>query len=889
MTLPGGFRFGSYEVLSLLGVGGMGEVYRARDLKLQRDVALKILPDEFSLDPDRCARFEREARILAALSHPTIAAIHGIEDSPRQGVDAAAGSVARALVLELVEGPTLADELAGSALPIARAFNVARQIAEALEAAHERGIVHRDLKPANVKIRADGVVKVLDFGLAKALDTTAAMSGDALPRTRTPALTEVGTLFGTPAYMSPEQVRGRAADHRSDIWAFGCVLYEMLTGRPPFAGDDPADVVAAVLRSEPDWSALPPNLPAAARRLLRRCLEKDRARRLRDIGDARLDLDEALAEPKIESTPARAVPRRERIAWLAMAIALAALAAFGAARFTASQAPTPQELRLDVTTPETTSPASFALSPDSSAIVFSALGPRGPQLWVRELASTVAQPLAGTEDGQYPFWSPDGRSIGFFTLNALKRVDVDGGRAQTLVPTVTPGGGAWGPDGTILYVPMDNGGVFRVPVTGGTPSRVTPDPPPSTLPLATRAPQFLPDGRHFLFYVALEDESAGVYVGNFETRQIRRILVTDTPASYGAGHLWYVNDATLFAQPFDAETLELSGSVTRIADDVSLEPAVAGASTSVAGPIAYRSGARTLRRQLLWFDRAGRQLGAVGDDYLRINNPALSPDERQLLAQQTVRQNVDVWLFDLDREVPTRLTVSPTVDSIPLWAPDGSRFALNTTTQDGRAIVIRSLDGSRADERLAQFTNAVTIPTSWSPDGTFVLASTLDAAAGTWDLVALPFGSERTAVQLTETPPYDERNAEFSPDGKWFLFESNESGAPEIYLRAFPGPGPKMRVSTNGGRQPRWRRDGGELFYIAPDAKLMAVPVDRAGDQPSFGTPVPLFQTRPIPTTAINRQQYVVSSDGERFLMVTAEEAPTPPITILMNWQPPAR
>ncbi len=887
--LARGFRFGGYEVSSLLGVGGMGEVYRARDAKLQRDVALKILPSEFLLDPDRCARFEREAQILAALNHPTIGAIYGLEDSQLPEAGGIAGKFARALVLELVEGPTLADELAAGGLPVTRALEIARQIADALEAAHDRGIVHRDLKPANVKVRPDDIVKVLDFGLAKTLESpTAATSGNAPnPRTPTPAPTEVGAIFGTPEYMSPEQVRGRAADQRSDIWAFGCILYEMLTGRRPFAADEPAEETAAVLRAEPDWAALPSDLPSPALRLLRRCLAKDRTRRLRDIGDARLEIDDALAAREQAGEPARRGTLR--FAWFAGAIALAAVAAYGGALLTADRAQPAGEMRLDVHTPDTPNAASFAIAPDARSLVFSAIGPDGPQLWLRTLDSAEPQPLAGTEEGQYPFWSPDGRSIGFFTLNALKRIDLDGASAQTLAPTVTPGGGTWGPQDTILYVPMDNGGVFRIPASGGESVRVTPDPTPGSPPLATRAPQFLPDGRRFLFYVGLEDESAGVYIGDIESGAIRRILAADTPAMYGAGHLWFVNDATLFAQAFDPATLELSGPVTRIANDVSVEAAVAAVSTSAAGPIAFRTGARTLLRQLVWVDRAGRRLDTVGEEYVRVNNPTLSPDGRQLLVQQTVRQNVDVWLIDLEREVRTRLTQSPTVDSIPTWSPDGSRFVQNTSTPDGRVLLIQSLDGSRANEVLATFTDNITLTNSWAPNGQYVLATTLDPAAGTWDVRALSVAADRPSLQLTATPLYDERNAEFSPDGAWFAFESNESGTREIYVRAFPGPGPnKVRVSTSGGRQARWRRDGTELFYVELDNTMMAVPVAWTDGRPTFGAPSALFEARMIPTIAINRQQYVVSADGQRFLLVAPEDAPTPPITLLMNWRPPS-
>ena len=892
MTLARGFRFGAYEVLSLLGVGGMGEVYRARDTKLNRDVALKILPDVFALDPDRCARFEREAQILASLSHPGIGAIYGLEDSAVPEGGTGASPRKRALVLELIEGPTLADELARGALPVTQALEIAGQIAEALEAAHESAIVHRDLKPANIKVRPDGLVKVLDFGLAKALESPAARPASSQPKTlMSPALTEVGTLFGTAAYMSPEQARGRAADKRSDVWAFGCVLFEMLTGKRAFAGEETSDVIAAILRGEPEWSALPTDVPPSIHRLLRRCLEKDRARRLRDIGDARLEIDDGRLAPATAHAGARSSVLRERIAWTA-ALALAALAAFGATRWS-SKVERPAETRLDITTAETTVPASFAISPDGGAVVYNVEGARGSQLWIRSLESTSARPLAGTEGGQYPFWSPDGRSIGFFTVNLLKRVDIDGGRPQTLATVVTAAGGTWNADGTILYVPLDNGGVFRIPATGGESQRVIGREqavdgraPIRTPALATRHPQFLPDGRHFLFYVALEDESAGVYVGDLGSDGIRRILGTDTPAVYGAGHLWFVNGDSLFAQQFDPTTQELTGSVVRVADDVSVDATVAAISASAVGPIAYRTGARWLRRQLSWFDRTGRPLGIVGDDDLRVTNPSLSPDGRQLLVQQTVRQNVDVWLLDIDRGILTRQTVDPAVESMPVWAPDGGRFVFNAPGENRRELAIKHIDGSKPDEVLDTFSDDIAISTDWSADGQYVLIKRLDPSAGTWDLWALPAQGGSMPLPLASTA-YDEKDGQFSPDGQSFAFESNESGTAEIYVQPFPQPGAKVRISTNGGEQVRWRRDGKELYYVALDGMLMAVPVDASAGRSGFGTPVPLFETRLTPTVAIGRQQYVVTNDGERFLMVTAEEAPAPPITLLLNWQPP--
>jgi Tol biopolymer transport system component len=875
MTLSRGARLGSYEVLSLIGVGGMGEVYLARDSKLKRDVALKILPNAFAVDADRCARFEREAQILASLSHPAIGAIYGLED----GRDESANRAIHALVLEHIEGPTLADALARGALPVAQALEIARQIADALEAAHERGIVHRDLKPANVKVRPDGLVKVLDFGLAKALEPQPA-DADELSQPRTllsPGHTEIGMLFGTPAYMSPEQVRARPADKRSDVWAFGCLLYEMLTGKRAFAGDEPSDVMAAILRAEPDWDALPRDVPSSVDRLLRRCLEKDRSRRLRDIGDARLELDDTRAGPA--PAPGKTLGR-ERLVWLgAMALA-AVLAAVAAARWEASRVAPPRELRLDVTTGETENPASFALSPDGQMIVYNVRGARGSQLWIRSLDDSTPRPLPGSEDGQFPFWSPDGRSIGFFTLSSLQRVDVDGGRPQRLATALTPAGGTWHEDGTILYVPQNNAGVFRISEDGGQSTPVTPVQSP---PLAARAPQFLPDGRHFLFYASVETESAGIYVGDIQSGEIRRLMGSETPATYGSGHLWFLNEGTLYARPFDPETQALTGVARRVAEGLNVQDW--GVSASPAGPVAYRSSA-PLRRQLTWFDRDGRNLGTIGADDQRANNPSLSPDGRQLLVQQTPRQNVDVWLFDLDRGVTTRLTNDPAVESMPIWAPDGTRFVYNAPTEESRALKVKHIDGSKPDEVLATFSaDDITLSTDWSPDGAFVIVRRRDADSGTWDLWALPSDGDGPPLQLTSTP-YDELEGQVSPDGRWLAYESNESGTFEIFVQSFPLAGAKVRVSTNGGQQVRWRSDGRELFYVGQDRMLTSVSVGPETERSRFGAPVPLFPTRLPPPTAVARQQYVVSKDGERFLMFMAEETPAPPITVLLNWQP---
>ena len=537
----------------------------------------------------------------------------------------------------------------------------------------------------------------------------------------------------------------------------------------------------------------------------------------------------------------------------------------------------PLETRLDVTTPETTRSSSFALSPDGRSIVFSAAGPGGEQLWVRSLHSTLPRPIAGTEGGVYPFWSPDGRSIGFFTINALKRVAIDGSEAQSLAAVLTPGGGTWNADGTILYVPNASRGVFRISATGG-------DSTPVTQGFATRLPQFLPDGRHFLFYASGEEETAGVYVGDLQSDDVARLLAADAPAAFGSGYVWFVRDDTLFAQQLDPITRTLGGDVHPIADDVGID-LNAPVSASAAGPVAYRSGRRHLRQQLAWFDRSGAALGIAGEEGMQVRDPSLSLDDRYVVVQRAVRQNLDIWLLELERNIFTRLTNAPEIESLPLWSPDRSRVVFNSAVGGRQGLAIKVVDGTAPDELLLPTTDFASA-SDWSPDGRYILYTQFDGANSA-DLWALTLDADRTRIQLTSTR-YVERDGQFSPDGRQIAFESNESGTPEIYVQPFPRPGAKVRISTNGGRQVRWRRDGAELFYIALDNTLMSVPMGPTTGPSGVGTPVRLFTTRVPAPIVVMRQQYVVTADGQRFLMVSRDEAPTPPITLLSNWTPPA-
>ncbi len=869
MPHPAGSRIGAYEILAAVGAGAMGEVYRARDTRLEREVAIKVLPDAFAADSDRVARLEREARVLAALDHPNIARVYGLEND---------GGI-RAVVMELVAGETLAERLARGAIALEPALAIARAVAEALEAAHARGIVHRDLKPANIKVRQDGTVKVLDFGLAKALEGTPG-GGEPAAATLTRYDTRAGVVLGTAAYMAPEQARGESVDRRADIWSFGVVLFEMLAGRRPFAGENASDAIAEVLKSEPAWSALPA-LPAGIERLLRRCLEKNLRQRQQDIADARLDLDDAMRGEPLSPERAKRVTRPERVAWGAALVAVALGAGFASQRLARPGSMSARASFVDIDTPGTFAPTSFALSPDGRALVFSGSEQEGRQLFLRSLDTGATRPLPGAQDALHPFWSPDGRSVGFFTASRLMVLNLDGGTPVAIAHTLTPGGGTWNQDGTILYVPVDNAGMFQIPAAGGERKEIV----LGTAGRLTRFPQFLPDGRHFLFYVpAGGDAEPGVYVGSLDGAESRRLTAADGPARYTAGHLLFVQERSLLAQAFDPASRTLSGTMKQVADRVVIDGVSVGLSVSAAGSIAYRPGeAQVRRRRLIWFDRSGKELGVASGEQAPpyVNNPALSLDGKRVAVQATERQNTDIYTLDLERNTFDRLTVDPGVDAMPVWSADGSRLVYNTPQ---RGLTVKRLDGSAADQPLMDDRGVVRIATDWSRDGRFVLYKEIDPATATFDLWAWSV-ADQDKVRVASTQ-YNERDAQFSPDGRFVAFESDELGHAEIYLQSFPRPGSRHKVSVGGGTQVRWRADGKEVFYVAPDKHLMAVAIrEEANLAAAVGTPVPLFVAPVIvPFAPIHRQQYVVSADGRRFLINTADQLDTAPLTLLMNW-----
>jgi eukaryotic-like serine/threonine-protein kinase len=876
MNLNPGTRIGPYEIKSPLGEGGMGIVYRALDTQLQREVALKLLPDNVAKDADRLARFEREAQVLASLNHPNIAQIYGLEGS----------GTSRCIVMELVEGETLQERLKHGPIVVDEALPIAKQIAEALEAAHEKGITHRDLKPGNIQLMPNGTVKVLDFGLAKAVNEDAGSPVSSHSPTLSMAATQAGVILGTAAYMSPEQARGKVVDRRTDIFSFGSVLYEMLTGRAVFEGEDAAEILSRVLQRAPDWTLLPANTPPRIRDLLRICLRKDVKKRRQTARDVHTDIEDALTEPVVSAVAPRPT-RRESIGWISAGVfALAAVLATLVALRSASP---PPEMRLEITAPPTQNPA-LAISPDGKKIVFTATGEGEARLWLRSLDAISTRSLAGTDGAVYPFWSPDSRSIGFFADGKLKRIDIDAGTTQILASVAVARGGTWGVDDTILFVPGGIGAIFRISATGGEPAAVT-----RLLvqqrQIGHRFPQYLPDGRHFLYYVTGTREVRGVYIGDVDGPETRRLLDADAAAVYASsGHLLFVRRGTLFAQAMDPVRLELSGNPSPVAEQVMVngQSNLAAVSASAAGPIIYRSVGAGDLWQFVWFDRLGKETGRVGiPDSASPRSPSLAPDSRRVALDRLVDGNQDIWLLETGRDVLSRFTSDVAGDSMGIWSPSGDRVVFQSNRKGVYDLYQKSAD-TAASEELLLMTAQIKVPTDWSRDGRFLLYRSLDPQMG-YDLWALPMNGEPKPFTVVQTA-FDETDGQFAPDGKWIAYQSNESGRFEVYVQSFPGPGRRFQMSTTGGAQVRWRHDGKELFYIALDGRLMAVPIQFGPNEAiEIGPPVPLFATHVGGALQIpNTQQYMVSPDGQRFLMNTTSDEAAAPITVLLNWKPPA-
>jgi len=901
MTIASGTKLGPYEITRAIGAGGMGEVYRAHDPKLGRDVAIKVLPEGFARDAERMARFQREAKVLASLSHPNIATIYGLEDS----------GTTRALVMELVEGPTLADRIKTGPIPVDESVRIAKQIADALEYAHERGIIHRDLKPANVKVSNDDTVKVLDFGLAKALEGDPASIDISTSPTISRMATQQGVLLGTAAYMPPEQAKAKAVDRRADIWAFGCVLYEMLTGKQTFTGETVTDTLASLIKEEPDWSRLPSATPMRVRVLLQRSLQKDPKQRLRDIGDARISLDEVLsgAPEAAPSLIARAAAWRRALPWAVAGAALTiAFAAVGWAylHLATGRAPTIDPVRFQVSVPEKAFSAYsgvFALSPDGRKLAFFASGSDGVyRVWVRALDSLEARPLADSASPQAPpfFWSLDSRYITFDAGGKLKKIDVSGGPAETLCDVRgLVVGGSWNRDGDIIFGQAP-GPLMRVSANGGPASRVTAL-DSSRGDLFHDFPFFLPDGRHFIYRVtSSRPGKSGVYVGSLDVRpekqDSRQVLASDFAADYmpplgpAQGQLLFVRDGTLMTQPFDAHRLELTGEAIPVTEGLGFYRSFSFFSVSANGVLAYRGGGAGAS-QLTWYDREGKVLSTVGEPgtYLTVT---LSPDGVRAAVGRLVPQasNPAIWLVDLSRGTSTRFTFGLSSVYVGTWSPDGSRIVFDSSPSfNGISDIYQKLASGVGDEEALVKSNFSKFPTSWSRDGRLLLYTEDKEKLSLW---VLPLGGERKPFPLLQTD-FDNYDGELSPDGHWVAYVSNESGHDEIYVRTFSADskvtasdtGGKWLISDNGGSQPRWRGDGKELYYLAPNATLMAVgiatsPVFRAG------VPKALFQTPPRSVDiSPNLRQWDLAPDGKRFLFPAPAAQTVVPFTVVLNWQ----
>jgi Tol biopolymer transport system component len=854
------------------------------------------LPESVAKDRERLARFQREAEVLASLNHPNIAAIYGLERS--NGVTA--------LVMELVEGPTLADRIAQGPIPIDEALPIAKQIAEALEAAHEQGVIHRDLKPANIKLRPDGTVKVLDFGLAKALEPASAAGVDATasPTITSPAMmTGVGMLLGTAAYMSPEQARGKAVDRRSDIWAFGCVLFETLTGKPAFDGEDVAETLGAVIHKEPAWSSLPADTPEWLRTLLRRCLLKDPKKRLPHIGLARIEIEDAPADTSAQPAGATAVSSRlvrsNALAWSMAAAAGVLGAAFGVTTFVGRETIDAQVTRTSLLTPDEMSlagtPANrFALSPDGRRLAFLASG-RGQraQIWVRSLDSLTPRSLSGTDGTIAAAWSPDGRFLAFVADGMLKKIDAGGGPPVTLANKASDLGLAWGPDGTILFVPEVRSPLFQVSAAGGAPSPVTTLDPASG-DLDHRMPFFLPDGRHFLFLAvgspANPGEARAIYGASLDSPgESRLVLQGGSNAQYSAGYLLFMRETTLMAQPFDAAGLRLTGEAVPLAERLQLGGSTgrnAAFDVSQGGSLVYQTGVGGELSQLVWYDRAGKQSGTLGasGDQMSVE---LSPDGTRALVSvlDPAIGTRDLWMYDVRRGFRTRFTFDPASENLGTWSPDGTRVVFNSSRQGGVFDLYQKASNGAGAEELLVSDDRNKEPYSWSQDGR-VLAYSRFGAKTLQDLWTVTLAGDRKPAVLLETPFVDHR-PRVSPDGRWLVYTSNESGRPEVYVTTFPDGSGKWQVSTAGGNFPRWRRDGREIFYLSPDDVLMAGEVHTDGGVFQVGVVQRLFQARPR-FTGVTQQSgygYDVSADGQRFLVNTLlDETSTDPLTLLINW-----
>jgi len=885
MTLSAGTKLGPYEILSPLGAGGMGEVYKARDTRLDRTVAIKVLPSHLSSSSEVRQRFEREAKTISALSHPHICALYDVGN--QDGVEY--------LVMEYLEGETIADRLAKGALALEQTLRYGIEIADALDRAHRQGIVHRDLKPGNVMLTKSGV-KLLDFGLAKAIAPSSALPLTSLPTQASP-VTQEGTILGTFQYMAPEQLEGKDADGRTDIFAFGATLYEMATGRKAFSGATQASLISAILRDDPQpISRVQTMSPPALDRVVKTCLAKDPEDRWQSAADIKRELGWVAEGPSVgvPGTAATGWRNRERVAWAVSGILLLALLGSLAAllRIARSQPAAAPVTRFAVlppgkstfTAPGESASSQPALSPDGRALAFVAYAGGRHLIWIRPLGSLTAQALDGTEYGSYPFWSPDGQSLGFFAHGKLKRIAVSGGPPQTLCDASAGRGAAWSRDGVIVFTPTQAEALYRIPAGGGA---VT---PATTLDtsrgeLSHRWPSFLPDGRRFLYWTrSLKASNIGIRVGSLDSKNVTSLLPADGMAAYARqGHLLFVRQGALLAQSFDPRSLNLSGEPLRVAEPLGFgsPPGYATFSVADSGVLAYVLGVSP-NRELVWFDRGGKQLGSVGEPGIYIS-PALSPDEKRVAVgvRDPRTASADIWLVDLARGIRSRFTFDPANETTARWSPDGSRVVFSSNREGFTNFYEKSSSGA-GEEKPVFRSDQDKFLTDLSQDGRFLAYHTAGPRTG-WDVWVLPLSGDRKPIPFVQTE-FSDAQGQFSPDGKWLAYASDESGIFEVYVRPFPAPGGKWQVSTSGGTQPQWRRDGKELFYLSEEARLMAVEV-KADSTFEASAPKQLFQARFPTASAPFGRTYTVTSDGQRFLVTRLmEEDRAIPITVVLNW-----
>jgi len=897
MSLAPDQRLAQYRLVAKIGEGGMGVVWRAVDTTLGREIAIKVLPEAVAVDADRLARFEREARVLASLNHPGIATVYGLHAD--QGI--------HFLAMELLAGEDLAQRLErGPILPEAAA-TIALQVAEALEAAHESGVIHRDLKPANIQVSPDGNAKVLDFGLAKALDPELGSGDASLSPTITSLGTAVGVILGTAAYMSPEQIHGRRVDRRADIWGFGCVLHEMLAGRRPFHGESVSDTLAAVLRVEPEWESLPASTPEALRRLLRRCLQKDPRKRLQAIGEARLMLQEYLADPQgtsAASAPATVAAAPATARWLPWVLT-ALLAAVAGAAIWRGGAPAPRPeplLRLEVRlAAKGEIPRELGtgvlVSPDGRTLVFLAGEGDKSQLYLRRLDRLDSVPLAGTEGALGPFFSADGRSVGFFAGSKLRKVDLDGGTPPLSICDVGSAlltrGATWGADGTMVYSPALESGLMRVPAGGGVPEPLTAL-DASRKERTHRWPQFLPDGKSVVYAVQMQSQAydAGrIDVVSLATGERKTLVEGGAFPRYSpTGHLLFLHEGTLQAAPFSLARLEVTGPPRPVLENVlsstggqEVSDGSAQYDLSPSGLLAYRIGTPFRGDQeMLWMDRDGHAT-SVGVKPGAFSSPAISPRGDRVAVAVETGTGTDLWVYEIERGTLSRLTFDGAENSYPVWSPDGTELVFSSTRDGGVPNVFRvRADGTGQPTRLTTSAKPQ-FPTSWSRDGRTLLLMERDPT-GAWDVVQLPTGADATVAPIVNTTSL-EAGGVFSPDGRYLAYVSNETGTFEIFVRAFPGPGGKWQISASGGGLVRWSPDGRELAFCDGRA-VFVVPVETGDGGFRAGQPQRLFDAGfQVDLAGSN---FAFAPDGKRFLLLSPPRNQTTSVdtsvTLVFGW-----